>query len=83
MENNKKPMSILLNEFKANIINNVNKAGLPLYLLYPILKDILNDVASIASQQEEQEKTQYEQTVQAEIRSKSEENNTDKEIVND
>lgn len=59
-----KPMSVARQEFVEQLVNDVNNCGLPLFVVEPILHDILNAVKVTAQQQYEAEKAQYEQQLQ-------------------
>ena len=59
-----KPMSVARQEFIDQLVNDVNNCSLPLFVVEPILQDILNAVKSAAQQQYETEKAQYEQQLQ-------------------
>lgn len=74
MEN--KPMSVILNEVKGNIVNIINQSGLPIYITEMILKDIVNDVSEVSRQVREKE---YQEYVQAEQK-KMEETKTQEAI---
>ena len=56
-----KPMSVVRQEFIEQLFNDVNNCTLPLFVIEPILRDLLNMVKSAAQQQYEVEKAQYEQ----------------------
>lgn len=56
-----KPMSVVRQEFIEQLFNDVNNCTLPLFVIEPILRDLLNMVKSAAQQQYEAEKSQYEQ----------------------
>lgn len=57
----KKPLSIIRQEFIEQLVNDVNNCELPLFVVEPILQDLLNMVKSAAQHQYETEKAQYEQ----------------------
>ncbi len=60
-ENIVKPMSVARQEFIEKIIDDVNNCQLPLFVIEPILQDLLNMVRTSAQKQYEAEKAQYEQ----------------------
>lgn len=66
-----KPTSVVRQEFIEQLVNDVNNCSLPLFVIEPILQDLLNMVKSAAQQQYEAEKAQYEQRL-------NEQNKTDK-----
>lgn len=55
-----KPISVVRQEFIEQLVNDVNNCQLPLFVIEPILQDMLNMVKSAAKAQYEAEKTQYE-----------------------
>ena len=55
-----KPMSVVRQEFIEKIVYEVNNCQLPLFVIEPILQDILNAVKSASQKQYETEKAQYE-----------------------
>lgn len=60
-ENLTKPMSVVRQEFIEKLVYDVNNCQLPLFVIEPILQDVLNAVKSAAQKQYETEKAQYEQ----------------------
>lgn len=56
-----KPMSVIRQEFIEQLVNDVNNCQLPLFVIEPILQDLLSMVKSAAQKQYEAEKAQYEQ----------------------
>lgn len=65
MENNK-PISIILDDLKNNIANQINQSGLQPCLVEPVLKDLYEEVRMLAVRQLEQDKQAWEQSQQAE-----------------
>ena len=59
-ENLVKPMSVIRQEFIEQLVNDVNNCQLPLFVVEPILQDMLNMVKAAAQKQYETEKAQYE-----------------------
>ena len=59
-ENLVKPMSVIRQEFIEQLVGDVNNCQLPLFVVEPILQDILSMVKSAAQKQYEVEKAQYE-----------------------
>lgn len=55
-----KPMSVIRQEFIEQLVNDVNNCQLPLFVVEPILQDMLNMVKAAAQKQYEAEKAQYE-----------------------
>ena len=56
-----KPMSIIRQEFIEQLVNDVNNCQLPMFVIEPILRDMLSMVKTAAQKQYEAEKAQYEQ----------------------
>lgn len=65
MENNK-PISIILDDLKNNIANQINQSGLQPCLVEPVLKDLYEEVRMLAARQLEQDKQAWKQSQQAE-----------------
>ena len=51
-----KPTSLIIEEFKNNIISEVNKTNLPASVIEPIMKDIYNQIHIFYINQYEKEK---------------------------
>lgn len=58
-----KPIMILREEFAMNMSNLINKSGLPLFVIEPIMRDMLMEVNAGVKRQYEMEKMQYEETL--------------------
>ena len=56
-----KPMSIRKQEFVEQLVFDVNKCELPLFVVELVLQNLLDSVKEAARQQYEAEKAQYEQ----------------------
>ena len=56
-----KPMSVARQEFIDHLIDDINNCELPLFIIEPILQDILTSVKAAAQQQYQEDKMQYEQ----------------------
>ena len=67
-----KPLSVVRQEFIEQLVNDVNNCKLPLFVIEPIIEDLLGMVRSAAQKQYETEKAQYEQQLLQQV-------NTDKE----
>lgn len=65
MENNK-PISIILDDLKNNIADQINQSGLHPCLVESVLKDLYEEVRMLAARQLEQDKQAWEQSQQAE-----------------
>lgn len=55
-----KPISLKLKEFRDNAVGLINTSGLPLFVIEPILKDILGQVKTKLDQEYLQDKANYE-----------------------
>lgn len=71
-----KPASLKLQDFKENAVSLVNTSGLPLFVIEPILKDLLAAVQTKMEQEYFRDKAAYEQSLK-------EEKTTEEEIQND
>ena len=58
-----KPISLKLKDFKNDAVNLVNTSGLPLFVVEPILKEVLVAVQNKAEQEYQQDKLRYEQSL--------------------
>ena len=56
-----KPITVARQEFAEKLIKEVNECQLPMFIVEPILKDLLDAVKSAAHKQYELDKAQYEQ----------------------
>lgn len=63
MEQIKKPLSVVRQEFIEKMVEEINTCGLPIFVVEPILKDLLNEVGAAVKRQYEMEKAQYEQAL--------------------
>lgn len=55
----KKPMSIVRQEFIEQLVNDINQCSLPLFVVEPILQDLLTMVKTESQRQYAAEKAQY------------------------
>ena len=60
-DNIMKPLSVVRQEFIEKLVSDVNNCKLPLFVIEPIVQDLLNMVRAAAQKQYEAEKAQYEQ----------------------
>ena len=63
MEQITKPITVVRQEFIEKMVSEINTCGLPLFVVEPILKDLLNEVSTAVKRQYETEKAQYEQAL--------------------
>lgn len=64
--NMNKPMSMVREEFKQDLIDLVNNSGLHLFIVEPILQEILTEVRVTAKNQYELDKKRYEEYMMSE-----------------
>jgi hypothetical protein len=60
MEQITKPITVVRQEFIEKMVDEINTCGLPLFVVEPILKDLLSEVSAAVKQQYETEKAHYE-----------------------
>ena len=70
-----KPISMKLQETKESIATIITESGLPMWLLEPAVKDIYNQVNTVAAQEIYNDRKQYVKDLQKE-KEVSEENTT-------
>lgn len=70
-----KPISLKIKEFKKDAVNLVNTSGLPLFIIEPILKEVLVAVQNKSEQEYQQDKLRYEQSLNEESKEKGENQN--------
>ena len=61
-----KPISMRLQETKKSIITIITESGLPMWLLEPAVKDIYNQVNTVAAQEMYNDRKQYVEALQKE-----------------
>lgn len=54
-----KPLNVVSTEFMDGIVDMVNNANLPMFVVEYILKDVLDEVHSVARKQYEKDKEEY------------------------
>ena len=67
----RKPMSVIRQEFAEKLVNDINNSQLPLFVIEPILQNALEAVKAAAQKQYEAEKAQYEQQLYAQNKTDS------------
>ena len=60
-ENLVKPMSVARQEFIEQLVNDINNCQLPMFVVEPILQDVINMVKTAAQKQYEADKAKYEE----------------------
>lgn len=58
-----KPMSIAINELKLKIINDINEAALPPYVIELLFKDLYNQIAETAKLQLAKDYEEYQKSL--------------------
>lgn len=61
-----KPVSIVREEFKNDLINLINNSGLQLFIVEPIIQEVFMEVRSAAKTQLELDKKRYEESLMVE-----------------
>lgn len=61
-----KPISLKMKDFKTDLVDLINHSGLPLFIIEPILKDILDVVQTKVEQDYQNDKAQYEKSLMEE-----------------
>ena len=62
-----KPVMMLREEFITNMSNLINNSGLPLFIVEPIVRDMLMEINVAVKKQYEMEKAQYEQALMNQV----------------
>ena len=78
-----KPISIILEELQDSLAKTIVDTGLPMYLVEPIVKDLYANVATVAGQQKQAERKQYEETLAKEAVEQEEKENCKTEETED
>lgn len=55
-----KPITLIRQEFVDTLVEEINNCQLPMFVIEPILQDLLNQVKVMAQKQYEADKIQYE-----------------------
>ena len=58
-----KPVTLQIEEFKKNIVDTINVAKLPPFLLEHIMKDLYNEICVLSRNQLAQDRKSYEQSL--------------------
>ena len=69
-----KPVMMLREEFIMNMSNLINTSGLPLFIIEPIVRDMLMEINVNVKKQYEMEKAQYEQAIMSSQNAEVEDN---------
>ena len=60
-----KPITLIRQEFVDTLVNTINDCQLPMFVIGPILQDLLDQVKVAAQKQYEADKAQYEAQLSA------------------
>lgn len=55
----KKPLSLIINEFKTSIFNIIRDSKLPVCVVKPIISELLNELASLEQKEYELDFSKY------------------------
>ena len=61
-----KPITVIYEEFKNDLASLISNAGLPAFIIAPVLQDYLNEINMIKERQYQAEKAQYEESLKKE-----------------
>ena len=56
-----KPITLIRQEFVDTLVEEINNCQLPMFVIEPILQDLLDQVRTVAQKQYELDKRQYEE----------------------
>ena len=59
-----KPITVAYEEFKLELASLINNSGMPMFLIESILQNYLGEVRAVAQKQYENDKKQYEASLQ-------------------
>lgn len=60
-----KPVTLIRQEFVDTLVDEINNCPLPMFVIEPILQDLLDQVRTAAQKQYEADKRQYEEQLNA------------------
>ena len=55
-----KPITLMRQEFIENVVKTVNESKLPLIIIEPVMRNLLNEIQKSLKQQIEADRTEYE-----------------------
>ena len=61
-----KPITLRINELKTNLVNTINEANLPPFLLEQILRELYSEASTLATNQAKKEADEYYKSLQQE-----------------
>lgn len=59
-----KPITLRINELKTNLVNTINDANLPPFLLEQILRELYSEASTLATNQAKKEEDEYYKSLQ-------------------
>lgn len=68
-----KPLNLKIEEFRNQIVNTINEANLPAYILKPIVKDFYTQLQNLEQQELIQAQRQYEKSLNEEKKAENKE----------
>lgn len=68
-----KPLNLKIEEFRNQIVNTINEANLPAYILKPIVKDFYTQLQNLEQQELIQAQRQYEKSLNEEKKTENKE----------
>lgn len=61
---NKKPITLMREDFINNIVDTCNNSGLPFFMIEDIMKDLIQNIHAAAQQQLEQDREKYKKSLE-------------------
>lgn len=58
---NEKPLELVRLEFLESVVKLINESGLPAFVMLDVLKDLTSQLSTLAAQQLEEAKRQYQE----------------------
>lgn len=65
-----KPITLMRQEFIENVVKTVNESKLPLIIIEPVMRNLLNEIQKSLKQQIEADRTEYERYLAEQKKSK-------------
>ena len=76
-----KPITLRINELKTNLVNTINEANLPPFLLEQILKELYSEASTLATNQAKKEEYEYYKSLQEKENIEKVDGEVDGEVV--
>lgn len=61
---NKKPITLIREDFINEIVDTCNNSGLPFFMIEDIMKDLIQNIHAAAQQQLEQDRANYKKSLE-------------------